>query len=58
MFFMIFNQKKQLFSSNICENPTNQCASVVEIFVFIFYTRLELNFTRVKISGQCANQIF
>jgi hypothetical protein len=39
---MTFNQKQQLFSSNIRENPTNQCASVVEMFVLIFYTPLEL----------------
>jgi hypothetical protein len=42
MDFMTFDQTKHLFSSNICENLINQCESLVEMFVLIFYTPLEL----------------
>jgi hypothetical protein len=45
MIFMTFNQIKQLFSSIISENPSNLCASLVEMFVLIFYTRLKLKFS-------------
>jgi len=48
MIFISFNQKQKFFSSNICENPNNLCASVVEMFVLIFNTPLELSNNRAS----------
>jgi hypothetical protein len=55
MIFISFNQKQHLFSSNISEHPTNPCASLVEIFVLIFYTPLELQIKPLYSNAEKSN---